>query len=140
MDNCIFCKIINKEIPAEIIYETEKAIAVLDIHPCARGHTMVLPLTHVETLVELPDNEIEFVFKAVKKVIEILQKSFEPEGFTIGINQKEAAGQAIKHLHIHIIPRWKNDGGGSIHSVVHNPPKESIQEIRNIILNNIKEI
>ncbi|MBI2591597.1 MAG: HIT family protein, partial [Candidatus Brennerbacteria bacterium] len=58
----------------------------------------------------------------------------KPDGFTIGINHGEASGQAVDHLHIHIIPRWKNDGGGSIHGVVNNPPKESLEEIKKKIL------
>jgi len=61
----------------------------------------------------------------------------DPDGFTIGINHKEAAGQIINHLHIHIIPRWSNDGGGSIHSVVNNPPRENLEEIAALLKKSI---
>ena len=128
--NCIFCKIINKEIPADFIYEDAEAIAILDVHPKAPGHTMVLPGIHCENILDLPDEKIEGLFKAVKRATEMLKSSLMPDGFTIGINHGKASGQAIDHLHIHIIPRWRNDGGGSMHSVVDNPLKESIEQIK----------
>lgn len=130
---CFFCKIINKEVPAEIIYEDENVIAILDIEPRAPGHTMILPKIHTENILDLPEEKIEGVFKDVRKVTELLNKSLKPDGFTIGINHGKVSGQTIEHLHIHIIPRWNNDGGGSIHDVVDNPPKESLEEIRNKI-------
>ncbi|MFA5083805.1 MAG: HIT family protein [Candidatus Paceibacterota bacterium] len=130
---CLFCKIIKKEIPAEIIHEDEKTLAILDINPRAQGHTMVLPKVHAETILDLPDDEIGPLFSAVKKITQLIQKGLEPEGFTIGINHGKISGQVIDHLHIHIIPRFENDGGSSIHSVVNNPPKESLKEIKNKI-------
>lgn len=130
---CFFCKIINKEIPAEIIYEDESVIAILDIHPRAPGHAIVLPKVHAENILDLPNENIKGVFMAVKKVTELLNKSLMPDGFTIGINHGKVSGQTIDHLHIHIIPRWFNDGGGSIHDVVNNQPKESLEEIKDLI-------
>lgn len=127
--DCLFCKIINKEISAEIIYEDENTVAVLDVFPKAPGHSMVLPKIHAENILELPDDKIEGVFKAVKNVTALLKKALAPDGFTIGINHGKVSGQAIDHLHVHIIPRWLNDKGHSIHSVVDNQPTESISEI-----------
>ncbi len=133
MADCLFCKIVKKETPAEIIYEDDKTMAILDISPRAPGHTMVLPKVHSETILDLPENEIEPLFGAVKKVVQLIQKSLKPEGFTIGINHGKISGQVIDHLHIHVIPRFENDGGNSIHSVVNNPPKESLNKIKNKI-------
>ena len=132
--DCLFCKIINKEISAEIVYEDSDTVAVLDIHPRAPGHTMILPKIHAENILDLPEEGIEPVFKAVKKVTELLNKSLRPDGFTIGINHGKVSGQTIEHLHIHIIPRWNNDGGGSIHDVVDNPPEQNLMDIKNQIL------
>ncbi|MEK7147050.1 MAG: HIT family protein [Patescibacteria group bacterium] len=126
---CLFCKIIKKEIKAEIIYEDNEAIAFLDNSPRAPGHTMVLPKQHAETILELDDNLIRPVFHAVKITASFIKKTLKPDGFTIGINHGKASGQVIDHLHIHIIPRWQNDGGSSIHNVVDNQPRESIEEI-----------
>jgi len=131
--DCLFCKIANKEMAAQVIYEDEDATAVLDVHPRAPGHTMVLPKVHAETILDLPDEKIEGVFKAVKNVTDLLNERLKPQGFTIGINHGRVSGQVIDHLHIHIIPRWANDGGGSIHSVVDNRPKESLEEIKKLI-------
>ena len=128
MSKCIFCKIIRREINSEIIYEDEKTVAVLDVNPRSLGHSMVLPKIHAENILDLPDKEIEGVFKVVKKVAGILKKTFKPDGFTIGINHGKASGQVVDHLHIHIIPRWHGDNGGSIHSVVNNPSEESLEE------------
>lgn len=134
METCLFCKIANKEIPSEIIYEDAHATAMLDINPIAPGHTMVLPKKHAETILDLDDAEIEPLFMAVKRVTALLNNAFHPDGFTIGINHGKWAGQAIDHLHVHVIPRWKTDGGKSIHSVVTNPPTESLTEIRKKII------
>ncbi|MEK7465677.1 MAG: HIT family protein [Patescibacteria group bacterium] len=131
---CLFCKIIAKQIPSEVIYENDASVAVLDAAPRAPGHTMVLPKVHAESILDLPDTVVEPVFAAVKKVTAILQKALAPDGFTIGINQGRAAGQAIDHLHIHVIPRWGSDNGGSIHSIVTNIPKETPGEIRSKII------
>ena len=132
--DCLFCKIANKEIPANIIEENDDAIAILDIEPKAPGHTMVLPKVHAETILDLPKEKIAPVFEVVQKVTGKLKKALLPDGFTLGINHGKNAGQAIDHLHIHIIPRYKGDNGGNIHSIVENPPKESIDEIKKKIL------
>lgn len=134
--DCIFCKIINKEIPAEIIYEDADAVAFLDIHPKAPGHTMILPKGHAENILDLPEEKIEAVFKAVKKVTAMLNKSLAPDGFTIGINHGKVSGQTVEHLHIHIIPRWYNDNGGSVNDVVNNPPKQNLIDIKTLITTN----
>jgi len=133
MSECLFCKIVNKEIEAKVIYEDENNLAFLDVYPHAPGHTVLIPKKHYYDILELEDNEIASLFVALKKTLALIQNAINPDGFTIGINHKEAAGQVIPHLHIHLIPRFKNDGGGSIHSVVLNKQKESIDEIYNKI-------
>jgi len=115
---------------AEVIYEDDATVALLDIHPHAPGHTMVIPRVHAETILELPQSAIGPLFETVKKVTAMIKKALQPDGFTIGINHGRKAGQMIDHLHIHILPRFSGDSGGSIHSVVKNPPEKSMQEIR----------
>jgi len=134
MADCLFCKIARKENPSEIIYEDDSALAFLDVNPRAVGHTMIIPKSHAQNILDLPDSEIEGVFGAVKKVTALLQKSLQPEGFTIGINHGKVSGQVIEHLHIHVMPRWENDGGGAVQSLANNPPKESLQQIKSKIL------
>ncbi len=129
--DCLFCKIIRKEIPSDVIFENDFAIGVLDVNPVAPGHSMVIPRSHSETIVDLPENLIEGVFGAVREVLKKLKEKINPDAFTIGINHGRAAGQAIDHLHVHVVPRWKNDGGASIHGVVKNQPdKKEFEEIK----------
>ena len=126
---CIFCGIARKEIPAEIVREDERTVAFLDIHPRAPGHTVVVPRQHSPTLLELPDGEIGLLFSAVKYATRLLANALHPSGFTIGINHGSVSGQTVDHLHVHILPRFLGDGGGSIHSVVTNPPQESLAAV-----------
>ena len=84
--DCLFCKIAKKEIPAEAVYEDADTIAILDIHPRAPGHTMIIPKVHAENILDLPDSLVGRVFLTVKKVTGILRTALKPDGFTIGIN------------------------------------------------------
>ncbi len=127
--SCLFCKIAEKKIGAAVIYEDEGAVAFLDIHPRAPGHTLVIPKAHVSKLTDLADPEITPLFLAAKRVAKMLEKSLSPDGLTIGINQGEASGQVVGHLHVHLLPRFFNDGGGSVQSVVESVGKESIEEM-----------
>lgn len=136
MSGCLFCRIANKELPSAVIYEDETTLAFLDIHPRSPGHAMIVPKKHFENIIDLPETEIGPLFIAVKRVVDLLQKTLQPRGFTIGINHGKVSGQEIDHLHVHVIPRYDQDGGGSIHSVVNNPPRESQEEIRSKILGN----
>ena len=115
---CLFCKIAAKEIPSKVTYEDEHAVAFLDIHPRAEGHTVVIPKYHAATLIDLPNDEAAALVAAVKRVDEKLVAEIKPDGMTIGINQGRAGGQEIDHLHVHLIPRSHGDGGGSIQSIV----------------------
>jgi len=136
--DCLFCKIVAKGIPASIVYEDGHAIAFLDASPRAPGHTLVVPRAHASAIKDLPDEEVGPLFLAVKKVSSLIIKALEADGITIGINQGGASGQVIDHLHIHIMPRFYNDGGGAIQSAVNNKPQDSIEEIKSKILEIIK--
>jgi histidine triad (HIT) family protein len=126
--DCLFCKIGKKEIPAEMVYENDHAFAILDINPVSPGHTMVISKTHAKDLPELPKDEVGPLFEGVKVVLAKIQKALKPDGFTIGINQGLVSGQVVGHLHIHLIPRFAGDNGKSVHSVVMNPPNESLTD------------
>ncbi len=129
MKDCLFCSIALKRIPAEIVYADVHTTAFLDIHPRAPGHTMVVPNAHAETILDLEAESAGQLFIAVRAVVDRLATALNPDGFTIGINQGKAAGQAVPHLHVHIMPRFAGDRGGSVHTVVNNPSDMSIGEI-----------
>ena len=133
--NCLFCKIASKQIAAPILYEDDHVIAFLDIMPRTPGHTLVVSKDHAPTLIQLPPNEVGPLFAAVKKVTALLVEKLGSDGATIGINQGRVAGQEVDHLHVHVMPRWTGDGGGSIQSIVNVGNKGmSVEDIKKKVL------
>lgn len=110
MSDCIFCKIIKKEIPADFIYENDKIVAFLDIHPCNPGHALVVPKAHFTDLTETPDDVLADIMSRTKKIAPAIVSAVKADGFNSIFNTKPAAGQVIFHTHMHIIPRFKSDG------------------------------
>jgi histidine triad (HIT) family protein len=107
MSDCLFCKIVNKEIPARIIAENEHAIAFLDIEPCSDGHTLIIPKKHFKNFSSTPTEILASVCDLAKKVVEILDRSeLKPYGFNYLSNENDVAGQVIFHFHLHIIPKY----------------------------------
>lgn len=125
--DCLFCKIANKQIPSYTVVEDDKTAAFLDIHPLAEGHTVVIPKFHAARITELPTSEVSALFLTVKRVSDIIHASLKPDGFTIGINDGKGGQQGVPHLHVHVIPRWSNDGGSNVHTIVNNQPKDSVE-------------
>ena len=107
-NSCIFCKIARKEAPANTVYEDEKVIAFLSIQPINIGHTLVVPKRHYENIYEIPDEEVAYLYKIVKKMASAIKKAVDAEGIRIVQNNGEAAGQVIFHLHVHVIPMKKD--------------------------------
>ncbi|MFA5142103.1 MAG: HIT family protein [Candidatus Woesearchaeota archaeon] len=108
-DDCIFCKIAKGEIPSAKVYEDKDVIAFLDISPVNKGHTLVLPKHHYETIMETPEfllHNIMDVIKKVSKVLVITKKG----GVNVCQNNGKAAGQLVNHVHFHVIPRHEGDG------------------------------
>ena len=130
MEDCLFCRICDKKSPSSVVYEDESTLAFLDIMPRAPGHTMVIPKRHCENILDLPDGEFLPLFRTVATVTRRIMEVLKPDGFTIGINHGEVSGQVVKHFHIHVIPRFKDDSGRAVQSVVHNPPAKSLEEIQ----------
>ncbi len=116
MADCIFCRIVAGTMPAEVVYQAEGALAFLDTFPSARGHTLVIPRAHAPTLLDLEDDGVNHLFRAVKAVTRKLGAALGPKGFNIGWNHGAAAGQHVFHLHVHILPRYA-EGGRGVQSV-----------------------
>ncbi len=130
---CIFCKIVNGEIPSKTIYEDEHVMAFLDINPRSVGHTLLIPKNHYETFEDIPDSEYEYIMKGIKKVLDIL-KPLNYDGYNILCNNKEVAGQEVPHVHFHIIPRYKDEK--TIPIKFSDVVSSDLEEVYNIILKN----
>ena len=108
--DCLFCKISKGEIPSSKVYEDKQTFAFLDIAPVHPGHTLVILKNHHEMLSEIPEKDLGHLFKAVQKVAKGVRKGTGCDGINIGMNNGKAAGQLVPHAHIHVIPRYTNDG------------------------------
>ncbi len=109
METCIFCKIIKKQIPAEILYENENAIAILDLNPIHYGHSLVIPKMHCAEFTELPENCYHSILDAANVVTKALVRAFELHGYNLFSNNGAIAGQSVFHFHLHVTPRYSND-------------------------------
>jgi len=107
---CVFCKIIQKEIPANIVYETEQIISFLDILPINKGHLLIIPKRHSIRIRELTLEESGEIFKAARKIIPSMEKILKIEGTNFHLSDGKIAGQEIEHVHLHLIPRYPQDG------------------------------
>ena len=109
-DNCIFCKLSNKDIPTNIIYEDDRFTVILDASPATKGHALILPKNHAANIYELPDEDASAVFVLAKKLATKMTEILHCDGFNIVQNNGEVAGQTVFHFHMHLIPRYLNDG------------------------------
>lgn len=111
---CIFCKIVKAEIPAKVVYEDEYVLGFLDIKPINQGHTLIIPKNHYESLSDIPQETLEKVINAGKKIANVLKESsvVKCEGINLFLADGKSAGQEVFHLHLHIIPRFEGDNFG----------------------------
>jgi histidine triad (HIT) family protein len=107
--DCIFCKIINNEIKSQKVYEDDDVIAILDINPINKGHILVIPKKHYETIFDIDDEVLKKTITVVKKIALALKK-MGAEGVNIVQNNGKAAEQHVFHIHFHVVPRYFNDG------------------------------
>ncbi len=104
---CQFCKLVRKEQDASIVFEDDKTMAFLDIRPVNDGHTLVIPKTHYENIFDIPEDELAYLYKIVKKTALAVKKGMDAPGISVGQQNGRAANQRIFHLHVHVIPRFE---------------------------------
>jgi len=107
---CIFCKIINQEIPSYKVYEDEETLAFLDIKPVNPGHTLVVPKKHYQNIEEISETDLAAVLCTVKRIGRLLKDKLGVPGYNLNCNNDPVAGQIVPHLHFHVIPRHEGDG------------------------------
>lgn len=131
-ENCIFCKIAAGEIPSKVLYEDEKFRVILDVAPATKGHALILPKNHYANLYELPEEAAAEVMKLAQKMAKVMTDKLECDGFNLMQNNGEVAGQTVFHFHMHLIPRYRDDG----QTTVFKPgsmTQEELEEIKNVI-------
>lgn len=128
MEECLFCKIVNGEIPSHKVYEDENSFAFLDIESLSEGHTLIIPKNHHVLLSDMTEDDLGKLFACVKKVLGMVSRATNASGFSILQRNGKAAGQVIDHVHVHIIPRHEGDGLG----FTWNTKKLSEEELKRI--------
>jgi histidine triad (HIT) family protein len=107
--DCIFCKIIARELPAEILYENDRVIAILDINPIHHGHALVIPKKHCLDFLTIPESDLHDVLLVTQKIARALVDALDLKGFNIFSNNGRIAGQSVFHFHMHVTPRYSDD-------------------------------
>jgi histidine triad (HIT) family protein len=103
-ENCIFCSLVKKEIPCDLVYENENFFSFLDIKPVSKGHLLIIPKKHIVWMSEADDETISEIFKLTKKLMQALQKALQCD-----FVQMSVVGEEVPHFHIHLIPRYFSD-------------------------------
>jgi histidine triad (HIT) family protein len=127
MAECIFCKIVARNVPASVVWEDELTIAFMDIGSVNPGHALVAVKPHVENIFELDERLAGAVFQTTAKIAQAQKRAFAPQGVTLYQANGGVAGQTVFHFHIHVVPRHEGDG---MHLAwpVKNPPRSAIEE------------
>ena len=133
-DNCIFCKLANGVIPTNSIYEDDNFNVILDMSPATKGHALILPKEHYKNLYEIPEDTAADVMKLAKKMAVEMTEKLNADGFNLVQNNNEVAGQTVFHFHMHLIPRYKDDGQRiKIAWVPGEQTAEELTEIKNTL-------
>ena len=132
-DNCIFCKLANGVFPTNSIYEDDEFNVILDLSPATKGHALILPKDHYKNLYEIPDETAAKAMKLAKKMAVKMTEKLQADGFNLVQNNNEVAGQTVFHFHMHLIPRY-NDDGQTINWIPGKPSEEELSEVKNLIV------
>ena len=109
-DDCIFCRIAAGEAPAGKVYEDDKVIAIMDIFPWNEGHTLVIPRAHAATIFDISPEDVAAVAEAARRLAPAIRDAVGAEGLNLVQSNGRAAWQQVDHFHLHLIPRWTDDG------------------------------
>jgi len=126
--SCEFCRVVKRQDDSTIIFEDEKTMVFLDIKPVTDGHTLVIPKTHYENIYEIPEDEIAYVHKIVKKIAMAVKKGLKADGISIVQHNEKAAMQRVFHLHVHVVPRYEGQKTPRPEELI-TPSKEKLEEV-----------
>lgn len=139
MSDCIFCKIIDGEIPSAKVYEDDHVYAFLDISQVTEGHTLVIPKKHYQDIFELDEDTAANLFRAVPKIANAINKAYQPRGMNLLNNNGSFADQSVFHIHLHLIPRYDETDGYKLNWTTHNSDytPEKLQQVAQKIANEL---
>lgn len=131
MENCIFCKIINNEIPSYKIYEDDLVLAFLDNYPVSKGHTLIIPKKHFKDVFEIEEDYLKRIISVSKKIAQKMKDTFGVDGVNLYHASGISAEQSVFHFHLHVIPRRKDD---NLHFNVTSKASVSAEEFKEIAI------
>jgi histidine triad (HIT) family protein len=129
---CTFCGIVQGRLPSHKVYEDERVVAFLDIHPSAPGHTLIVPKVHEARIENLSEENAAGLFRALHALVGRIQAAVGAPASTVGINNGPESGQEVPHVHIHVIPRMRGDRGGIVQGVARGGHRPNDEEMRQI--------
>lgn len=127
MSNCVFCRIVARQIPATVVHEDEHTLAFMDLGQVNPGHVLVAVKAHVENLFGLEADQASAVSRTMLRVAQAIRDAFAPHGLSVYQANGKAAGQTVLHYHVHLVPRYDGDGMAFTWPVK-NPPREQLEE------------
>jgi len=127
MESCVFCKIMGRQIPATVVHEDAETLAFMDLGQVNPGHVLVALKAHVENIYALEEAQAAAVFAGAARVARAIRAAFAPQGLSVYQANGKPAGQTVLHLHVHLVPRYENDGM-ALTWPVKNPPRERLEE------------
>ena len=127
MTDCVFCRVVAKQIPATVVYEDELTLAFMDIGQVNPGHVLVALKPHAENIYALDDARASALLRTAARIARAIRDAFHPEGLSVYQANGKAAGQTVFHYHMHLVPRHPDDGM-ALSWPVKNPPREELEE------------
>jgi histidine triad (HIT) family protein len=128
MADCVFCRIVRGELACHKLFESEAVLAFLDHSPLVRGHALLVPRTHAVLLQDLASEAVMELARVLHELVPVLCRCVGAPAATVALHNGREAGQAVPHLHWHVVPRTAGDGGGPIHALFHRRPQLSEPE------------
>jgi histidine triad (HIT) family protein len=132
MTDCVFCRIVDGDLPSRTVYEDDHSMAFLDANPLEEGHTLVVPRDHHEVVGEMPDETRDELFAAAGRLTPAVERAVDADATTVGMNNGSAAGQEVPHAHLHVVPRFDGDGVGPLHTLDWPRPDLSDDELDDV--------
>ena len=128
MENCVFCRIVRGELPASVVYQDELTMAIMDIGCVNPGHMLVIAKPHADNLYGVDDALAAALFRTAARMARAAERTLKPEGVSVYQANGKAAGQTVFHVHIHVLPRWENDGM-TLTWPMRNPSREELEKM-----------